>query len=429
MKILVIGGGGREHTLVWKLKQSPRVDKIFCAPGNGGIRELAECVTISIDDSAGLLKFVQDTAIDITVVGPEAPLVAGIVDMFRTNGLKIFGPTQKAAQIEGSKIFAKNLMKKYDIPTADYQTFYNYEDARNYINFCSLPVVVKADGLAAGKGVIICKSLKDAHNALNSIMIEKVFGASGNGIVIEEFLQGEELSILAITDGKDFLLLPSSQDHKAIYDGDVGPNTGGMGAYAPAPLADDTMIEQISTAIIQPAIDAMRSEGIPYTGVLYAGLMITRDGPKVLEFNCRFGDPETQSVLPLVENDILDLIEASINGTIYKHIIKTCSGYTVCIVVSSKGYPGLYEKGKEITGLDSIVSSKDEVVFHSGTVYKDGRILTAGGRVLCVCALRPKLDEAINSAYELVKSIHFEKAYYRTDIGKKGLQRLQQQLK
>jgi len=429
MKILVIGGGGREHTLVWKLKQSPRVDKIFCAPGNGGIRELAECVTISTDDSAGLLKFVQDTAIDITVVGPEAPLVAGIVNVFWTNGLKIFGPTQKAAQIEGSKIFAKNLMKKYDIPTADYQTFYNYEDARNYINFCSLPVVVKADGLAAGKGVIICKSLKDAHNALNSIMIEKVFGASGNGIVIEEFLQGEELSILAITDGKDFLLLPTSQDHKAIYDGDVGPNTGGMGAYAPAPLADDAMIEQISTTIIQPTIDAMRSEDIPYTGVLYAGLMITSDGPKVLEFNCRFGDPETQSVLPLVENDILDLIEASINGTINKHIIKTRSGYTVCIVVSSKGYPGLYEKGKEITGLNSIVSSKDEVVFHSGTVYKDGRIVTAGGRVLCVCALRPKLNEAINSAYELVKSIHFEKAYYRTDIGKKGLQRLQQQLK
>ncbi|MFC1513812.1 phosphoribosylamine--glycine ligase [candidate division KSB1 bacterium] len=424
MKILVIGSGGREHTLVWKIDQSSKVDHIICAPGNGGISEIAECVNIKADDIDGLLELAISRLVDFTVVGPEVPLNLGIVDIFREKGLKVFGPVKNAAAIEGSKIFAKELMKKYNIPSAEFDTFTDINNAKEYIESKGAPIVVKADGLAAGKGAIVCQTVDEAYSAVDLILSERAFGSAGDGIVIEECMFGEEASIFVLTDGNDFLTLPSSQDHKAVYDGDKGPNTGGMGAYSPAPLIDDALAERINKEIIKPTIDAMRQEGMPYTGLLYAGLMITEDGPKVIEFNCRFGDPETQAVLPLVENDLIDLLMATTEGTISDHELKSSKKYSVCVIMASAGYPGRYEKGKKISNLEAIEQSDSRMVFHAGTKIEEGAYFTNGGRVLCVNALENDLESAISESYGIVKTISFENAYFRNDIGLKGLKRL-----
>lgn len=426
MKILVVGSGGREHTLVWKIKQSRKVSEVICAPGNGGIMEIVNCFPVAAEDIDGLLSLAESKKIDLTVVGPEVPLVEGIVDRFQEKGLRIFGPTKKAAQIEGSKLFAKNLMKKYNIPTADFQNFKDSEEALSYLKNRKTPIVVKADGLAAGKGAFVCETEEEAVKAVKSIMVDKSFGDAGNSVVIEEFLTGEEVSIFVLTDGKKFLMLPSSQDHKPVYNDDKGPNTGGMGAYAPAPIADDDLLYKISKTIIQPVLDALRAEGHPYKGLLYAGLMVTESGPKVVEFNCRFGDPETQVVVPLIENDLIELFEATIDETISDINLKITPWYSVGVVIASGGYPDKYEKGKEIFGLDDVYLSPKQKIFHAGTIIKNGKMYTNGGRVLCMNALNEDLNWAIEQAYFLVESVNFEKAYYRTDIGLKGAKRLYQ---
>ncbi len=425
MKVLVVGSGGREHALVWKIRRSSRVESVLCAPGNGGIMAVTDCEPVAAGDIEGLLKLAKDRSIDLTVVGPEAPLTSGIVDLFRKENLKIFGPTKNAARIEGSKAFAKDFMKQYGIPTADYEIFSSAKKAFDYLAGHKAPIVIKADGLAAGKGAIVCKTDKEAREAVQSVLVDRAFGDAGNSVVIEEFMTGDELSVFILTDGKNFLMLPPSQDHKPVYDGDEGPNTGGMGAYAPAPIAGDTLMMRIGTEIVRPTIDALIKEGTPYSGLLYAGLMITGDGPKVVEFNCRFGDPETQAVLPLIENDLVDLLEATIDCTIDSQVLRVLALYSVCVVMTSGGYPGDYEKEKEITGLESIVRSKDKNIFHAGTMLKNGRFYSSGGRVLCANALNQDLSWAIDQAYLLTESIHFQNSFYRTDIGKKGLAWLQ----
>jgi len=424
MKILVVGSGGREHALVWKLQQSEQVDEILCAPGNGGIAEIADCIPVAANDIDGLLKLAIERSVDLTVVGPEDPLNNGIVDVFREKGLRIFGPAKDAAAIESSKAFAKILMKKYGIPTADFETFSDHGEALQYLKSHPAPVVVKASGLAAGKGAIVCLTDDEARNAINKIMVDRAFGDAGDTVVIEEFLTGEELSVFALTDGNDYLMLPSSQDHKAVYDGDKGPNTGGMGAYAPAPIADAELMAEIGEKIIQAAIDAMREEGCPYTGLLYAGLMITDEGPKIIEFNCRFGDPETQVVLPLVDADLADLLNATIDGTIGKKSVEPPEQYAVCVILASGGYPGSYEKGKEIHGLENIQPGRRKIVFHAGTRLENAKLYTNGGRVLCMTGLNHELRGAKEIAYSLSETVHFEKMYYRTDIGNKGIARL-----
>jgi len=424
MKVLVIGSGGREHALVWKIRQSYQVTELFCAPGNGGIEGVADCVPIAVDDFESLADFAIEKSIDVTIVGPEKPLTDGIVDYFQEKGLRIFGPTKRAARIEGSKAYAKSLMKKYGIPTADFMTFTGADEAFKYLETHPAPIVVKASGLAAGKGSLVCRTDEEARKAVDMILKKRVFGSAGDAIVIEECLQGEELSIFALTDGNDFLMLPPSQDHKPALDGDRGPNTGGMGAYAPAPLAAERLLAEISGTIIKPTIDALRSEGSPYKGLLYAGLMITDSGPKVIEFNCRFGDPETQVVLPLIKNDLTGLIDATIDGTIGKNTIEETMHYAVCVIMASGGYPGSYEKGKEIYGFENLQLNRRKFVFHSGTKLHNGKLYTNGGRVLGMTALHFELDEAIENAYQMVECIHFDKEYYRTDIGKKGLKHL-----
>lgn len=424
MKILVVGSGGREHTLVWKILQSRKVEEVICAPGNGGIREIVDCVDVSAEDIDGLVEIAKSGNIDLTVVGPEAPLVDGIVDVFQENGLRIFGPSKKAARIEGSKMFAKQLMKKYDIPTATFECFDDPDEALEYLKNNKAPIVIKADGLAAGKGSLVCRTDREAQEAIKSIMIDRSFGSAGDNIVIEEFMTGEEVSIFVLTDGENFLTLPSSQDHKPVFDGDKGPNTGGMGAYAPAPLADDDFLDKVGSNIIQPTIDAMKEEGCPYKGLLYAGLMVTPDGPKVVEFNCRFGDPETQVVVPLIENDLVELFEATIDGAVGKCTLTVLPWYSVGVVMASGGYPGSYEKDIEIFGLDDVYLSHKQKIFHAGTVIKNGKMYTNGGRVLCMQALNEDLNWAIEQAYFVVESVTFKNAYYRTDIGKKGAQRL-----
>jgi phosphoribosylamine---glycine ligase len=418
VKILVIGSGGREHALVWKIAQSPLVKKIYCAPGNPGIRELAENVKIAANDLDGLLQFAKTKQIDLTVVGPEDPLVDGIVDLFEENGLKIFGPNGAAAQLEGSKAFSKNLMKKYKIPTAIYQTFKSNIDALIYFKFIEkFPVVLKASGLAAGKGVIICNDLQETVAATNLIMKDKAFGEAGSEMVIEEFLEGEEVSIFAIVDGKNYKLFSPSQDHKRVFDNDEGKNTGGMGAYAPAPLATSDFIEDVKKSIIEPTINAMITEGSPYKGLLYFGIIVTQSGPKVLEYNCRFGDPETEVVLPLLESDLVPLMLASINGTIEKEDIKIKDGFAVDVVLASGGYPDKYEKGKIITGLNSLDS--DILVFHAGTKIEGDNLVTNGGRVLNVVGLGKEFKPTQQKVYKEIKKIHFDKMHYRTDIGSK----------
>lgn len=421
VKILVIGSGGREHALVWKLKQSPRVTEVFCAPGNGGIAGMARCVDIKADDVPGLLKFAQENRVGLTVVGPEVPLVRGVVDAFEKKGLKIFGPSQAAAALEGSKVFAKDFMVRHRVPTAQYLSCDTFEAAVAGLDRFTFPVVVKADGLAAGKGVIICPDRDGAVAALSEIMAKKVFKDAGARVVIEEFLVGEEASILAVADGKDFVILESSQDHKRIFDDDKGPNTGGMGAYSPAPVVTPALMQKIAADVIKPVIDGMKKEGAPFKGILYAGIMVTKDGPKVLEFNTRFGDPETQAVLPRLKSDLVDVMLASVEGRLAGMKLAWDPRACVCVVIAAGGYPGDYATGKVITGLEGVAGGA--VVFHAGTRADGTFIVTAGGRVLGVTALGSDIADAIRNVYIEVGKIAFDGSHYRRDIGKKALNR------
>jgi phosphoribosylamine--glycine ligase len=417
MRVMVIGGGGREHALVWKIAQSPRVEEIFCAPGNAGIKKIARCVDISAEDIKALADFAEEKSIDLTAVGPEAPLVEGIVDEFESRGLRVFGPNRAAAQIEGSKVFAKNLMEKYNIPTAAFRVFDNSVDAINYIDGIDAPMVVKAEGLAAGKGVVVAKDKDAAVSAVKSIMEQKIFGKAGARVVIEEYLEGPEVTVLSFCDGKIAVPMVSSRDHKRVFDNDEGPNTGGMGAISPAPAYSMELAEVVEKEIIHKTVKAMAAEGMPFKGVLYTGLMLTEKGPRVLEYNCRFGDPETQVVLPRLKTDIVDIMEACIDGTLEKMRIEWKDEKTVCVVLASGGYPGPYEKGKVIKGL-SEAEAEGALVFHAGTAEKNGKIITAGGRVLGVTALGDTEDKARQEAYNAISKISFEDMHYRKDIGK-----------
>lgn len=423
MKVLVIGGGGREHALVWKISQSPRVEKVYCAPGNAGIAALAQCVPINAEDNEALLAFAREEKIDLTVVGPEGPLSTGIVDDFEAAGLKVFGASRAAAQIEASKSFAKRLMVKYEIPTAAGQSFTDYESAERYVRQIQVPVVVKADGLAAGKGVMVCDTPEEALDALRRIMVEKAFGEAGDRVLVEERLTGEEASFLAFTDGKTVLPLPSSQDHKAVFDEDRGPNTGGMGAYSPAPVVDRTMRDRIMKEVMLPTVKAMAAEGRPYKGVLYAGLMIDRDTPRVLEFNGRFGDPEAQPLLMRLKSDIVDIMEAAIEGRLDTCRLEIDKRAAVCVVMASGGYPGAYQKGAVISGLDRAARLADVRVFHAGTERRDQDIVATGGRVLGVTALGETVAAAVEKAYAAVAAISWEDVHFRKDIGGKAIRR------
>ena len=423
MKVLVVGSGGREHALVWKIAQSKGVSKIYCTPGNAGIFRQAEIVPLKANDLNGLLQFALKEKIDLTVVGPEDPLTKGIVDLFESKGLSIFGPSGKAAQIEGSKVFAKEMMRKCGIPTSSYETFKDRQKAVAYLKGQKLPIVVKADGLAAGKGVMVCKTLKEAIRAVDQIMVDKAFGEAGSQVIIEECLVGEEASCLAFTDGKTILSMASCQDHKAVFDGDEGPNTGGMGAYSPAPVVTGVIHEKVMQEVLKPIVKGMAEEGMPYKGVLYAGIMVCDGVPKVLEFNARFGDPETQPILMRMKGDILPILEACIRGNLSQCQIEWDSRPSVCVVMASRGYPGSYDKGKVIDGLEEVDRMKDVFVFHAATVSDGGRVVTSGGRVLGVTGLGKDIPEAIETTYQAVKKISWEGAHYRTDIGRKALQK------
>jgi len=421
MKILVIGSGGREHALVWKISQSPKVSKIFCAPGNAGISHLAQGVDIGEDNIVGLANFAQKMKIDLTIVGPELPLSRGMVDEFDKLGLKIFGPNQKATQIESSKVFSKYLMKKYNIPSANYAVFQDIKKAFDYVKQQAFPLVIKADGLAAGKGVFIVKGIKQAKEALDSLMKKKIFGDAGEYVVIEEFLEGEEISVLAFSDGKTIVPMVSSQDHKKIFNKDKGPNTGGMGAYSPVPFYNDLSRKIVLQKILKPTIEGLKTEGREYKGVLYAGLILTKEGPKVLEFNSRFGDPETQVVLPRLETDLIEIFNAVIEGNLHKINLKWKDNAVVCVVIASGGYPGKYQKGKDIGGLKSLEEMKNIIAFHAGTKFQDGKVVTSGGRVLGITAWADTIFKAKEKAYEGVEKIYFEEMYYRKDIALKGI--------
>ncbi len=421
MKILVIGSGGREHALVWKIAQSPKVDKIYCAPGNAGIRSLAECVKIAVDDIQGLLEFALHEKIDLTVVGPEAPLTFGVVDAFNQHGLKIFGPSRKAAALEGSKSLAKELMRNSGIPTAAYEVFDKKEAAMEYISRHGAPLVIKADGLAAGKGVIIAMTEAEARDAVANMLEEKAFGIAGEKIVIEEYMMGEEVSLLAFSDGEFVSAMLPVQDHKRVGDGDTGPNTGGMGTYAPAPVFTQEMGEWVKAHILQPTVNAMRKQNQAYKGVLYVGLMLTPQGIRVLEYNARFGDPETQVLMALLETDLVDIMEAVVRGNLADLAITWKKEAAVCVIMAAAGYPGSYPKGDPITGLDE--AAKEAVVFHAGTAQKDDGIVTAGGRVLGVTAVAEDFEAAQKKAYAACGKIHWEGAFYRHDIADKALKK------
>ncbi len=427
MNILVVGSGGREHALVWKLRQSPHVARIFCAPGNAGIGELAELVPIVSGDIENLLAFALEAKIDLTVVGPEQPLAAGIVDLFRANGLRIFGPTKSAAELEWSKVFAKEFMRRHGIPTAEFRSFSAAQrfEAERYINETPVPIVMKADGLAAGKGVTICETKERALETLDDLMGRKILGDAGMNLVIEDFLVGEEATVLALTDSKEFVVLPPAQDHKRVLDNDQGKNTGGMGAYAPAPIISETMLDRIKRSIIRPTLLGMAAEQRPYQGCLYVGLMITETGPKVVEYNCRMGDPEAQVVLPLFESDLCDLLCEIADGKLTTSRSNWENASAVCVVIASGGYPDKYEIGKPIVGLDQVEVEEGVKVFHAGTRKEKDVIVTNGGRVLGVTALGPagNLESTIDKAYRAVGKITFDGAYYRSDIGKKGVER------
>ena len=423
MQVLVIGSGGREHALAWKAAQSASVEKVYCVPGNPGIAQIAECVPMDIADNDALVAFALENKIDLTIVGPEVPLANGVVDAFRAKGLAIFGPTQAAAQIEGSKSFAKDLMKKYGIPTAAFEVFTEAEAAKAYIVEQGAPIVIKADGLAAGKGVVVAMTLDEALEAVDMMMCDQAFGSAGWQVVVEEFLTGEEASILTFCDGTTIVPMISSQDHKRAYDNDEGPNTGGMGTYAPAPVVTADVLARVQKEILEPTVAAMKAEGIPYTGCLYAGLMITENGPKVIEFNARFGDPETQVVLPLLDSDMAEIMMACVNGNLADLDIQWKDGAAVCVVMAAGGYPQSYRKGDVISGLDK-AAELGATVFHAGTAAKDGNIVTNGGRVLGVTAIGTDVQKAVDNAYAAVKSIHFDDVHYRNDIAYRAIARL-----
>lgn len=421
MKVLIVGGGGREHAIAWKISQSPKVSRLYCAPGNGGIASLAQCVPIKAMDIDGIVGFARSEGIDLVVVAPDDPLAAGMVDALESAGIRAFGPNKAAAEIESSKVFSKNLMKKYGIPTAAYEVFENDSDALDYLRTCSYPTVIKADGLALGKGVIIANDFEEAQDAVRSIMSDKIFGNAGNRVVIEEFLTGTEVSILTFTDGETLVPMISSQDHKRALDDDMGPNTGGMGTFSPSRIYTDEVDEWCMKNIFMPTIDAMRKEGRRFKGVLYFGLILTADGPKVLEYNARFGDPETQVVLPHLKTDIIDIFEAIIDERLADVNIEWDNRSAVCVILASGGYPGKYRTGLEITGIEEAEKDPSVTVFHAGTKLEAGKYYTAGGRVLGVTAVADTIDDARAKAYAAVGKINFEGMHYRKDIGiKKG---------
>ncbi len=417
MNVLVVGGGGREHAICLALKKSERVDRLFCAPGNGGISEIAECVDIKATDIDGIVDFARSNPVDFVMVAPDDPLALGLVDALEAAGIRAFGPHADAAIIESSKAFSKSLMKKYGIPTAGYEVFTDFDAAASYIKAKGAPIVVKADGLALGKGVVVAQDVETALGALTSMMQDNKFGESGRTVVIEEFMTGPEVTVLAFTDGKAIVPMLSSQDHKRAFDGDEGPNTGGMGAFCPSPKYTGEIADICMKTIFRPTVEAMNKEGRTFKGVLYFGLMLTPDGPRVVEYNARFGDPETQPILSMLETDILDIFEAVVDERLSDIDIKWRSGAACCVVMASGGYPVSYQKGYEITGLDDVPA--DITVYHAGTVKKDGRYLTSGGRVLGVTASGKTLDGAVRRAYEGIERIRFQDVHYRTDIGRK----------
>lgn len=421
MKVLVIGSGGREHALAWKLSQSPRVERIFSAPGNPGMSEVASCLDPKVDQLEALRDFAVQEKIDLTVVGPDDCLAAGVVDIFQGAGLKIFGPTKKAARIESSKSYAKRLMARAGIPTADYTEFDDYQIALEHLASLKYPLVVKADGLALGKGVVICRSMEEAQQSLRAMMVEASFGQAGRRVIIEEFLSGPEVSIHAFCDGRSASLFPPAQDHKAAYDGDQGPNTGGMGTYAPVPWVDQSMLDDIKNRIVDPILQALAEDGNPFVGCLYPGLIHTSEGFKVLEFNARFGDPEAQSYMRLLEGDLTEIMTACIEGGLPNAQIKWRQGAACCIVAASRGYPGSYDKGMEISGLDKLGERPGVVVFQAGTSVVRGSLVTAGGRVLGVSAWGSDLRQALERGYQALSEVKFSGMHYRTDIGRKAL--------
>lgn len=421
MRVLVVGGGGREHALVWKLAQSSRVDQVYCAPGNAGIGQIAELVPIGADDVAGLLRFARDNGIELTVVWPELPLALGIADEFADAGLRLFGPTRHAARLESSKAFAKDLLRRWNIPTGYFSTFDRADEAKRYLHEIGTPVVIKADGLAAGKGVIVCHEMREAEQAIDDILVSRLFGDAGERIVIEEFLEGEELSFIALVDGHSVLPFPSSQDHKRLLDGDQGPNTGGMGAYSPTPVWTPELEARVMREIALPTLHALQAQKIDFRGVLYAGLMLTEQGPKVLEFNVRFGDPECQPLMLRLESDLVDLLEACIDGRLAEVEPRWDEGAAACVVLAARGYPGTYERGHVIRGLDEAQAMPDVVVFHAGTARRGNDFITNGGRVLGVAARGADVPEALRRAYAAVDQIHFEGMHFRHDIGYRAL--------
>lgn len=418
MKVLIVGSGGREHAIAWSVAKSPKVDKIYCAPGNAGIAEFAECVNIGAMEFDKLVAFAKENAIDLTIIGMDDPLVGGVVDAFESEGLRVFGPRKNAAIIEGSKAFSKDLMKKYKIPTAAYENFTDPDEAIKYLETAKMPIVLKADGLALGKGVLICNTLEEAKEGVKTLMLDKQFGDAGNEIVIEEFMTGREVSVLAFCDGKTIKCMTSAQDHKRAKDGDQGLNTGGMGTFSPSPFYNDEVEAFCEKYVYQSTIDAMASEGRPFTGILFTGLMITEDGPKVLEYNARFGDPEAQVVLPRMKNDIIDVMEACIEGKLSDVELEFEDNAAVCVVLASDGYPEKYDKGFEIKGLDTFKDKDGYYVFHAGTKFDGDKIVTNGGRVLGVVAKGENLKAARANAYKATEWIDFANKYKRNDIGK-----------
>ncbi len=421
MKVLIVGSGGREHAIAWKVAQSPKVTKLYCAPGNAGIASIAECVDINVMDTQGILALAKEQGIGLVIIGPDNPLFAGMADVLRAAGIPTFGPSGAAAAIEGSKVFSKQLMAKYGIPTADFRVFDNALEARAYIEDLAkgseeLPIVVKADGLALGKGVYVCSTKTEAFKAIEDMMVDKVFGDAGDRILIEERLEGQEASLIVITDGENIAPLTPAQDYKRIHDFDKGPNTGGMGCYSPVPVVPQKLYDQCIETIIKPAIAAMKAEGRLYTGVLYTGIMLTKNGPSVIEFNARFGDPETQVMLPMLENDLVEVIEASLSGSLDSIGLKCYNGAAVCVIIASGGYPGKYETGKPISGLAEAGALAGVTIFHAGTKFDGDQIVTNGGRVLGVTAVGESFRAARNRAYEAVDLIKFDGMHYRHDI-------------
>ncbi|MDH4099230.1 MAG: phosphoribosylamine--glycine ligase [Nitrospirota bacterium] len=421
MKILVIGSGGREHAICWKLSQSPKASKIYCAPGNAGIASVAECVNIKVDDIQGLLAFAKGNGIDLTIVGPELPLTLGVVDLFEQAGLRVFGPSKAAAQLEGSKAFAKGIMEKYSVPTARYGQFSDVRAAEDFLSTLKPPYVIKADGLAAGKGVIITDDIEQAAEVLDLFMIHGTMGDGGRKVVIEEFLEGEEASLLAFCDGEHVVPMVAVQDHKRIFDNDLGPNTGGMGTYSPAPVVTPEVAEKALREILIPTVKGMAAEGMPYKGILYAGLMIHEGQPKTVEFNCRFGDPETQVLMMRLDTDLVEIVDAAIDGRLDTLDVQWKPDAATCVVMAAGGYPEAYEKGKVIEGLNNVAAMDDAVVFHAGTADNGGKVVTSGGRVLGVTALGGDIRDSIDRAYEAVGKIQFEGMQYRKDIGRRAL--------